>query len=318
MLRAFEDAEKGAEIILPDKPTDAETYAWDSRQYVAYLLADGNGMGEAFNACTPQQASKMSEKVSDITYKALAEASNGLMGVQARPRAEMPLLPLIMGGDDVFALLPANWALDVACRYAENYQEAMTNLWEQEGIKAAIEQNRQANGDDKEAIATLGVAVVICKSSYPYKSAHEFGEALLKQVKDESKALNEPQSMVGISWIVGSTVAKVPFFPAYTLSDAQFLIGQRKKLNDMPSRVREGSRQALDPSLEAEERGERFKTILARYQRNDGEEKANLLRQSHEYLSNDGLYELLNLWDFLLDSTLPEIKYETGEVNDDN
>jgi CRISPR/Cas system-associated protein Cas10 (large subunit of type III CRISPR-Cas system) len=294
------------QVNLPRKATDAETYAWDGRQYVAYLLADGNGMGEAFNACTPQQASAMSEAVSEITYKALAEAAFGLMSVQDQGNLEMPILPLIMGGDDVFALMPANWALDVAWRYVQNYQNTMTTFWEEQGIKAAIEKNRQAEGNDKGAVATLGVAIVICKSSYPYKSAHEFGDELLAQVKKQAKEQSQPSSMLGISWIVGSSVANAPDFAPITIAQSMELIEARKLLNDMPSRTREQLRNAVEKKDKTQQN-----KILERYNKlKSGEDFANL-EQVVENLGDDFLM-LVSLWDFLLDSRERESAYTLG------
>ncbi len=295
-----------SQVTLPHKATDAETYAWDGRQYVAYLLADGNGMGEAFNACTPQQASKMSEAVADITYKALADATFGLMSVQDQGELEMPILPLIMGGDDVFALMPANWALDVAWRYAQNYQKAMTAFWKDNGIKVAIEKNRRAEGNNKKAIATLGVAIVICKVSYPYKSAHEFGDERLAQVKKQAKEQSPPNSMLDISWIVGSSVANTPDFTPITIGRSMELIEARKLLNDMPSRTREQLRNTVEIRDYA-----RIGQILERYKKLKSDDDFANLERGLEVLGDD-FRMLVSLWDFLLDSNERESTYTLG------
>ena len=40
----------------------------------------------------------------------------------------VPVLPLILGGDDLFALVPAPWALDIAGQLCANFERGMTKL----------------------------------------------------------------------------------------------------------------------------------------------------------------------------------------------
>lgn len=159
-------------------PIEAEEVArFDSRRYVAYLIADGNGMGVWFGNCqAPDQMRSLSKALSLSLRFALAEPCGELLKqekVQRYPNS-LPVLPLILGGDDCFALMPAPWAIDFARRFCLAYEEAMTP-------------EIQEVGEDK---ATIAAAVVICKANYPYYHARERGEALLKNAKRLVKSLN--------------------------------------------------------------------------------------------------------------------------------
>ena len=237
-------------VRADEQSKDADAYAWDDRKYVAYLVADGNQMGKIFNACLPEQVTKLSTELATLTQDALVDATQQLTKRfhEKSPRRDsqdiqdyLPILPLIMGGDDVFALMPANWAFDVARRYCDLYEEKVNQFLEASGIKQRI------GGDYK---ATLGAAIVICKASYPYKVAHEYGESLLSSVKGKGKTDPEnPISMLGIGWIVGSQVTDEDEVPAFESRDAAALIHYRYQLRDMPSRIRERLRRAIENGL---------------------------------------------------------------------
>lgn len=157
---------------------------YDPRRYVAYLVADGNNMGQVFGACeTSEQMRQLSKGLTQAVGKALAGPTRLLMEKQEHPRRLLgakdkrfaPVYPLILGGDDVFVLLPAPWALDFARRFAQAYEREM------KALLAAI-------GLDVQT-PTISVAVVICKNKHPYTLAHEAGERRLSEAKQMGKRL---------------------------------------------------------------------------------------------------------------------------------
>jgi hypothetical protein len=182
------------DVRLYPNAAEAETYAqgFDERGYVAYLLADGNGMGATFSQVSdPATLKQFSHDLTELTEQALAE---GLEGILHQSYAEpdcLPAMPLILGGDDVLLMLPAPWALDVAARYANAWERIVTDYL-----------NNTLKMPD--AYATTGVAVVICKATYPYRLAYEHGDDALGKAKDMGKNSTPPRSMVSAGLILGS------------------------------------------------------------------------------------------------------------------
>ena len=108
-------------------------------------------------------------------------------------RGFIPVLPLILGGDDLFALIPAPWALDLAGCFCRVYEKARIDLFERLGIE--------------DVLPTVSVAVVICKSNHSYTLAYEAGQAKLKEAKQFSKrrviSVGSFSSMVNFEVVLG-------------------------------------------------------------------------------------------------------------------
>lgn len=155
---------------------------FDSRNYVAYLIADGNSMGKCFDNCTSKDTLKsLSESMVNIASQSLSLPTAKLFKNQNKVKEKkiLPVLPLIVGGDDIFALLPASWALDFASKFCTTWETKMKNLL-----------NSMKLLRDEKDIPTISAAIVICKSNYPYMLAHRFGESLLKEAKTFSRWAN--------------------------------------------------------------------------------------------------------------------------------
>ncbi|MGI8783254.1 MAG: Cas10/Cmr2 second palm domain-containing protein [Acidobacteriota bacterium] len=160
-------------------PEDADAVgAFDlsGRNYVAYLLADGNGMGKRFDGCPDKEALRqLSLALPEVLRASLAAPCPQLLDRIAQnegPKSIIPVLPLILGGDDLMALLPASWALDYARRFCTEYEQR---------LKKKLEELKMLEGDTDTP--TIAAAVVICKASYPHNLAHSHGERLLDGAK---------------------------------------------------------------------------------------------------------------------------------------
>ena len=186
-------------------PSEADELAqgWDPRNYVAYLIADGNSMGDVFDECSsPGILHYLSESLTCVLRASLAQPTRQLMDrAHESKRRRVPALPLILGGDDVFVLLPAPYALDFARRFCLEYERRMGVVLEALGLK--------------KIRPTMAAAVVICKSKYPHTLVHRHGQALLKEAKRLSKAVaamssdSPALSIVHFDVILGSRIAKV-------------------------------------------------------------------------------------------------------------
>lgn len=204
------------------------------RKNVAYLMADGNGMGELFRKCdSPAQLEKLSLALDDALGEAivapLPDLVDRLKVSFDRDLDCLPMLPLILAGDDVFALLPALYSLDYARRFCLAFEKAMFERFEQiEILKPLL-----------SFAPTISAAVIICKGSYPYRLAHMRGEARLKQSKHLAKEIQrltedrERLSAVSFELITGNElISEVtdaeqkyraelrPYWAAETVSDS--------------------------------------------------------------------------------------------------
>lgn len=188
-----------------DWPTEgADVARFDPRRYVAYLLADGNNLGRLFGQCNREQMHKLSEWMTQTLRQSLA-APTGKAMAQQDARGEIdpfkvPVLPLILGGDDLFALLPAPWALDFALSFCREFETRMERVVEGLDLTAQVDR------------PTVAAAVVICKESYPYRLAHRAGQARLQRAKRLSKALayetGKHLSVVDFEIILGSQIVE--------------------------------------------------------------------------------------------------------------
>lgn len=185
---------------VPDWPEDADDVAgFDLRQrnYVAYLVADGNSMGMIFGECDEDQIRTFSEKLPHALNASLAETAAAFRAVVPSKGAMVPILPLILGGDDLFALIPSPYALDFARCFCLVYEREL------EGLVHELEIDVPK--------PTVAAAVVVCKSKYPYALAHRRGEELLGEAKRQSKLLaahsGEHLSAVTFEVILGNRLA---------------------------------------------------------------------------------------------------------------
>ena len=231
-------------LIFPRIPE--EVGELDNKNYVAYLIADCNDMGVWFSKCTNrQQLTCFSEQMTQVLRNSLARPCVNLLEEHMLKKKEkmLPVLPLIMGGDDLFALLPARWSVHFAALFCQEYEKEMLNLVKELGLHSGVEK------------PTVSAAVVICKAKYPYTLAYKYGEQLLHESKILAKQLsfnNIHVSTMNFGVILGNNVnqyealGKVTFSP-YTLNNIeeqcsscsgpgiQSLILQRYALRDLPS-----------------------------------------------------------------------------------
>ncbi len=325
----------------PDPPMDVARF--DPRDYIAYIVADGNSMGEVFGKCErKEQLQALSENLKTRVYAGLAKPIKYLLKraedeeEQTRLSRFLPILPLIAGGDDLFILLPAPWALDFARRFAKAYEEEVRRLVEDLEIQ-------------KVDPPTVAVAVVICKAKHPYYLAHERGEELLKQVKRVTKRWaveNDgiPRSIVSFEVILGSRLGGAEWKESYrpTLGpywiggdvedwgiDIAHLIKQRHALRILPRRRLAQLRSHFDAltyvlrSDDFDTWSQRLDQLLARFPDEQREVAESALAKlggrnlysverttDHKYWNGHALPDLLNARDFAFDLKCSRTEYE--------
>ncbi|MER6274445.1 hypothetical protein [Streptomyces sp900105755] len=160
--------------------------------WVGVVYADGNGLGEAFgnfdacvedgsNRCYADTLRVFSAAVQRSAKDAFAEAVGRLEALGARPGrgGPVPVLPLILGGDDLVAVCEGRWALP----FAEAYLRAFERLTA-EASEISVPLVRRGMGPGLSACA--GVAIV--KPHFPFAAAQNLAFRLMK---DEAKQVKE-------------------------------------------------------------------------------------------------------------------------------
>lgn len=296
---------------LADLPDDANQVGrLDGRARVAYLLADGNGFGRYFGEAArdpdPEVYPDLSRTVSAAGAEALAAATASLTA-RIPPLADgtVPVLPLITGGDDIFALLPAPWAFDFAREFAAAFVARMR--------RARL---FTARGD---LAPSISCALVLCKATFPYRFAHQAGEDALKEAKRTARA--HPGVSVVRGTELRATLAgegtgpvgeygvfalDVPGAPTTSLLPLATLLSVRGALKPRMAGKRRHQIEALyaaEDRATTEWEGRRAR-ILARMEGGDDAEAALArLVSGADDGERSAVIDLLHMWDYLRELT---------------
>ncbi|MFD8900218.1 Cas10/Cmr2 second palm domain-containing protein [Streptomyces ardesiacus] len=166
----------------------------EKAEWVGVVYADGNGLGDVFgrldacvtdpgNRCYADTLRSFSAAVQDAARAAFAEAVDGLReqgaGLGQGAEGPVPVLPLILGGDDLVAVCEGSWALPFTAAYLQAFEQHTAGSPQIAGALA-----RRGKGPGLSACA--GVAIV--KAHFPFAVAHTLAYDLMakeaKQVKD--------------------------------------------------------------------------------------------------------------------------------------
>lgn len=156
------------------------------RGYVGLVYADGNAMGRLVQETdSPETCQAFSTIVDDsireACYHALTQVcSPEVTGIrEGRSNGPLPADILLLGGDDLLVLLPADLALDFALIVMENFEsltrERIANLRE--------EKARTFFQSRKVERMTISCGVAFAKASYPFYLLLNLAEELLRNAK---------------------------------------------------------------------------------------------------------------------------------------
>ena len=151
--------------------------------YIAFIYADGNEIGETFSRIkAPSSYKHFSESLKEATensiFEALYKGFESIIRDNQLPRNDdgKPYLPfeiLNIGGDDVAVLVPAPFSWKVALKFLEEFEVRTKELAKELG--------------NKEGKFTSSCGILIAKSSYPMHYAERLAEGLLKKAKKKAK-----------------------------------------------------------------------------------------------------------------------------------
>lgn len=188
-LRSIKNVVLGAELAgavlsLANLEKDVTNAGW-----VAVVHADGNGFGQMFadlgrefpgDKPYREVLGELSRELEVVARDGLRRAVDDVATSMAQPRQEW-LLPLMVGGDDLTAVVDAR----LARPFVEAYLRAFEECSGQSTTVAKVA--RSILGTD-HLTACAGVAIV--KPTHPFSQAYDLAEALCESAKTRVRAIS--------------------------------------------------------------------------------------------------------------------------------
>lgn len=168
------------------------------KDWLGIVHADGNGMGQLFLEFGKICGQNTLDGYFDAYRK--FSLSLDLCGVAAfqealektwqQPELEdhiplIPLIPLVLGGDDLTVLCDGRIAVEFAATYLKAFQEQTKKgtVLGQSSIIPKILENKDACEKDDWTKLGAAAGIAITKPHYPFHRGYELAEQLLKQAK---------------------------------------------------------------------------------------------------------------------------------------
>lgn len=176
-----------------DRPSDFNKFQRLSNGYLGLIYADANSMGEILDKLkTIKEREEMANVVDTAVYTAMSTAIAAHLSVvrgdENTPRM-FPFDVLLIGGDDIMVVTPANVALDVALILAKTFhEETKTN---------DIRPEKKG--------CSLSIGVVLAPVKYPFGLLQDLAETTLKFAK-KAAAKHPPETACGDTLINFMTV----------------------------------------------------------------------------------------------------------------
>lgn len=173
--------------VAPKRPKDFNAFRDFSqrKEYLGLIYADANGMGKAIETLeTLEEIQRFASHVDNAVFDAMGDAIKTHLPLQ---RGMFPFDILLIGGDDIVMVAPAEKALQVACTLTERFH-ALT--------------------DQKY---TLSVGVVLAPVTYPFHLQQLMVDDIIKAAKKSGSEKNtsgkslQEQSRINFVVVTGNT-----------------------------------------------------------------------------------------------------------------
>ncbi|MEU2999309.1 hypothetical protein ABZ684_17305 [Streptomyces sp. NPDC006995] len=189
-------------------------------EWVGTVYADGNGLGRVFGSferCVEGESNRayadafraFSAGLQECTREAFGCAVAELEGLGAALKGGVvPVLPLVLGGDDMVALCAGEWALTFAEAYLRAFERLTAEREAVAGPLGRLEAGKAGAAGSSAGIglsACAGVAVV--KPHFPFVDAQRLAYALLREAKQVKEKVPGPCSGLSFHVLYDSTQA---------------------------------------------------------------------------------------------------------------
>ncbi|NJM47650.1 MAG: hypothetical protein HC860_17025 [Alkalinema sp. RU_4_3] len=173
-----------------------------SAQWLAVIHADGNGLGQIFinleeyledktDRTYVNQFREFSLALDICTRKAFITA---LTVFPANKRKPLPLVPLVLGGDDLTVICDADYALAFTKKFLEKFEK------ETQGSEIISKIAAKAF-DIKSGKLSACAGIAIVKPHFPFSAAYQLAEDLAKSAKDVKDIVKRGEQVIPCSAI---------------------------------------------------------------------------------------------------------------------
>ena len=142
-------------------------------------------------------------------------------GAAGRPYTAVPVVPVIVGGDDVTVITSGDYALPFAARYLGRYEE--------ETEKDPLLRHLTPPSGSRTGPMTAAAGVAVVRRNFPFHLAYNLAEKLVEGAKSVGKTTRPPCSTLGYHALFDTTVL-----------DSAELLGAYKNFTARPFRVVDG------------------------------------------------------------------------------
>jgi hypothetical protein len=158
-----------------------------NRNHVATVALDGNGMGGFFAALASGADTGLKQRVSPaISAATRAALSRATASIVRDDDERVPVVPHILGGDDVVVSVTADRAWAFTRAFQAGFSDALTEAAARLSFPDGI--TRQ--------LPTMSAGLVFANSSFPYARAVRLAEDALRQAKKDTAG-----ALPAIAWL---------------------------------------------------------------------------------------------------------------------
>lgn len=167
----------------------------DNMPWVAIVHADGNGLGQIFLNFKDLLGDDKSSRSYIAKYRkfslTLDECTEGAfrsaldqLPLEDKEKAFLPIVPLIIGGDDLTLVCHGQYALEFTRIFLQKFEEKTQSK------KDIADIAQGAFSGINRLSACAGIAIV--KRHFPFSSAYQLAESLIKSAKEVKRKVTIP------------------------------------------------------------------------------------------------------------------------------
>jgi hypothetical protein len=182
-----------------------------NRNHVATVALDGNGMGGFFAALAAHGDTTLKQRISpEISAATRAALIAAAQGVTRPADAQLPVIPHVVGGDDVVVSVTADRAWQFTLAFIDYFTAAMS----------AVAERLALTGPLGRRLPTMSAGIVFSHVKFPYARAVQLAEQALRTAKRDTRG-SDP----AIAWLDVTVDGEA--LPAWRTTQTAGMLGHR-------------------------------------------------------------------------------------------